>query len=120
MTCCGKGKQVLNKGKNIAKGFTASALGIAYEFSSVRVSICRSCEYNTWMKQSEYALWLIKHGIDVLKNFDDLTKLPLLPKQATGRTIYCRLCKCCIPKKADVEDERCPKNKWQLPKNAKE
>jgi hypothetical protein len=30
----------------------------------------------------------------------------------TGKVIWCKICKCCIPAKANVEDEKCPKDKW--------
>jgi hypothetical protein len=113
MTCCGKTKKALNKGKNIAKGFTAVAVGKKYEFTDGRIRICRACPYNTWMTRIEYGKWLFKNGIKVLTNFDDLAKLPMLPKQKTGRNIYCRICKCDIPAKARVEDVKCPKDKWK-------
>ncbi len=29
-----------------------------------------------------------------------------------GRTLWCSVCKCLIPAKARVEEEKCPKNKW--------
>jgi len=29
-----------------------------------------------------------------------------------GRSLWCRLCKCYIPAKARVEDEKCPLDKW--------
>ena len=114
MTCCGKSK--LNKAKNIAKGFTALAVGRKYEFTDGRIRICRGCDMNTWMTKLEYSTWLLKNGIKVLTNLDDLTVLPILPKQNTGKTIYCRLCKCDIPAKARVKDEDCPENKWAKPK----
>jgi hypothetical protein len=95
--CCGKAKKIINKGKNIAKGYTALATGKKYEFTDGRIRICRKCEDNTWMTRLEYAAWLLKNGIKVLTNFDDLTRLPKLPKQNTGKNIYCRLCKCDIP-----------------------
>jgi hypothetical protein len=112
MNCCGQARRIVKKGKNIAKGTMAHMVGIKYEFTDGRIRVCRGCEYNTWMKKIEYAAWLFRHGIEVLTNFDDLTKLPMLPKQNTGNTIYCRLCKCEIPKKARVKDEKCPKDKW--------
>ena len=110
MTCCGKTRQ---KVKNIAKGYTALITGKHYEFADVRIAVCRECEFNTWMTEIEYAKWLFKNGIKVLTNFTDLTKLPMLPKQNTGRTIWCRLCKCNVPSKANVTDEECPLNKWK-------
>ena len=29
-----------------------------------------------------------------------------------GRTLWCSICKCFIPAKARVEDEKCPLDKW--------
>ena len=112
MTCCGKGKAIFHKGKNIAKGYTALVTGKEYEFADARIAVCRDCEYSTWMTELDYAAWLLKNGVKVLTHLDDLTQLPMLPKQNTGRTIWCRLCKCNIPAKAAVTDEQCPKNKW--------
>lgn len=30
-----------------------------------------------------------------------------------GRTLWCRVCKCFIPAKARVENEKCPKGFWK-------
>jgi hypothetical protein len=30
-----------------------------------------------------------------------------------AKTIWCSICKCHIPKKARVKDEKCPKDKWK-------
>lgn len=30
-----------------------------------------------------------------------------------GKTLWCSICKCCIPGKARVPDEKCPKDKWK-------
>lgn len=78
MGCCGKAKQIANKGKNIAKGFTSLAMGKKYEFAAGRIKVCRGCEYNYWIV----------------------------------KTIWCKICKCCIPAKANVKEEKCPKDKW--------
>jgi hypothetical protein len=112
MTCCGKSKQITGKAKNIVKGLTALARGKKYEFTDGRIRICRSCEFNTWLTKVEYSTWLLKHGIKVLTNFDDLTKLPMLPKKTGAKTIYCRHCKCNIPAKARVKEMKCPLDKW--------
>jgi hypothetical protein len=29
-----------------------------------------------------------------------------------GRTLWCKLCKCCMPIKARLLDMECPKDKW--------
>ncbi len=30
-----------------------------------------------------------------------------------GRALWCKLCKCFVPAKARVPDEKCPINKWE-------
>ena len=47
MACCGK--NIVQKGVNIAKGFTALAVGIKYEFTDARVRACQQCEENYWL-----------------------------------------------------------------------
>ena len=77
MTCCGK--KVINKGKNIAKGYTALATGKKCKGTDARIKVCRTCEDNYWIK----------------------------------KTLWCKICKCYIPAKARVLDEKCPKDKWK-------
>lgn len=78
MSCCGKAKSVLKKGKAIATGYTNLVRGVKYEFADGRIRICQQCEKNYWIK----------------------------------RTLWCSICKCFIPAKARVEDEKCPLKKW--------
>lgn len=108
MGCCGKIR-------NIATGYTNLALGKKYKFTDNRIRICQKCEEQTWMSKTEYAAWLLSYGVDIIKNFSDLKKLPRLPKHKqirNRRNIFCRICKCFIPAKARVEDEQCPLKKW--------
>lgn len=112
MTCCGK---TIRKAKNIAVGYTNLARGKKYEFTDARIRMCQQCDEQTWMSKTEYAAWLLRHGIKVLTNFSQLEKLPKLPKyeHGPGRTnLYCRLCKCFIPAKARVKDQNCLLAKW--------
>ena len=112
MGCCGK---KIRKAGNIIKGNVALLRGIKYEVTDARLRKCRECEWNTWMSAIEYAVWLAKHGIEVLVNFDQLEKLPMMPKYKQGkgrRGLYCRICKCFVPAKARVEDAECPKGFW--------
>lgn len=100
----------------IVKGYLA-VIGTKYfnasdQIASDRYRICRSCSQGTWMAGTEYAAWLFTNGIHVLKNINDLTVLPPLPKRSDGKNLFCRLCKCYIPAKASVEDEKCPLDKW--------
>ncbi|MBW8017103.1 MAG: hypothetical protein FVQ82_13035 [Planctomycetes bacterium] len=113
MTCCGKANKIAGKAVVIVKGRIAMAMGKKYEFAEGRRRICRKCEHNTWLTKFEYGGWLFKHGIEVLTNLDDLTKLPMLPKKTEGNKIYCRLCKCPIVEKTNDADERCPLDKWE-------
>ncbi len=117
MGCCGKTiKKAVGKALNIAVGSARYTVGIKYEWTDSRIAICRQCSENTWMTRTEYATWLLTHGIEVITNFTQLEKLPKLPKHILSkkrRNIYCRLCKCFIPSKARIEDEKCPLNKWQ-------
>jgi hypothetical protein len=59
-------------------------------------------------------LWLKSHGLEVVKNLADLSALPQLPKQdfEKGKRLFCSVCKCWIPAKAEVESEQCPEGKW--------
>ena len=79
MTCCGKAKKIINKGKNIAKGYTALVAGKKCKGTDARIRVCRTCKYNSWIR----------------------------------KTLWCSLCKCYIPAKARVLNEKCPKDKWK-------
>ena len=112
MGCCGKAKNIV-KGK--VGGVIKRSTGISVMESphtEARIEICRGCDENTWMKKSEYAAWLLVNGIKIFRNFAQLEKLPKLPKQNTGRNIYCRICKCFIPDKARVDAEKCSLDRW--------
>ena len=117
MPCCGK---TIKKATNIAKGYTRLATDTAgltekYEFTDDRIRACHKCDEQTWMKASEYAAYLKKHGIKIITNLTDLSKLPKLPKHKQSKErkrLYCRICKCFIPAKARVEAEECHLKKW--------
>ena len=94
MSCCGKAKAVVGKGVNIAVGYINLATGKKYEFTDDRIRICWGCEMQTWMGGGEYAAWLLNNGIEVITNFTELEKLPMLPKyelDSRRRRLYCRL-----------------------------
>ena len=113
MGCCGK---TIEKVKNIAVGYANLARGVKYEFTDDRIRACWKCDYQTRMSRTEYTAWLVKHGIEVLKNYTQLEKIPMLPKQEQNknrRNLYCRICKCFIPAKARVKEMNCPKNVWE-------
>ncbi len=111
MSCCGK---KINIVRNIVAGKVNYALDRDYEFTPHRISICESCEYNTWMAKKKYIAWIVSHFIEVTKNIEDLTTIPELPKnqKSDGDGLYCTLCKCHIPAKARVSQNTCPKGKW--------
>lgn len=121
--CCG---DKIKKAVTIAQGNVNLAVDTArvligkpserYHLAEVRKTICRNCEKHTWMYETDYLKWLFSHGIEVVKNFEDLTVLPELPKQeyAKGMKLYCMLCKCRLPAKAEVENEKCPLKKWEI------
>ncbi len=115
MSCCGKTKEVVDKIKNIVVGISNYNRSIKYEFTDGRIRECQKCEKNTWLSRKEYAVFLLKHGIKVITNITDLSVLPELPKHELSkgrRNLYCQLCKCFIPGKARVEEEKCILNKW--------
>ena len=82
MGCCNKAKKLTAKARNIVKGYTALIVGKKYEFTDGRVRKCQQCA----------------------KDDDGGYRL--------GRTLWCSVCKCLIPAKARVEEEKCPKGKW--------
>ena len=120
MTCCGKGK----KAARIVRAHTLVAVEkhtgieiLKYERTDERIGICRDCDDSTWMTRGEHRLWLLSHGVDVAKNFEDRSGLPLLPKYPLDkkrRTLYCRICKCPIPEKAWDKKNKCDKKKWEI------
>lgn len=49
MRCCNKAKQVGRKAVNIAKGYTALAIGKKYDFTDDRVRVCQKCKRGYWI-----------------------------------------------------------------------
>ena len=81
---CNKSKKLLKKSGNIAKGFTQLAVD----------SIMQTNKY-------EFTDGRIRTCRECEKNY-------WIKKQ-----IFCSICKCYIPAKARVEDEKCPLDKWK-------
>jgi len=112
--CCGK----IKKATEIVKGYVVAATNSLVvdenHFSVKRTDICKLCEDATWLERSDYLQWLKDNGVNVLKNFDDLTVLPMLEKHdfEKGKSLFCRICKCWIPAKTSLKDSKCPKDKW--------
>ena len=86
-----------------------------YKYAHSRIRKCHECEKQTWLTTMEYLKWLKDNGIEVIKNLDQLEKLPELPhgERGAGRKLFCKLCKCFIPAKARVKEEKCPLGKWE-------
>ncbi len=90
-----------------------------YEHKELRLKVCSSCAYATWMSKTEYSLWLAQHGIAVLKNADQLETLPPLPRfklSECRQTLFCRLCKCNLEAKAGVPENECIYGLWDFSK----
>jgi len=113
MTCCGKAK-------NIVRGYANLAIDKAtgenkYEFTDSRIRTCHGCDKSTWLTWTEYYDWLKAQGVvNIIKNFDDLSKLPELPKKENrkGTKLFCMICKCFIPAAARVPEKKCELGKW--------
>jgi hypothetical protein len=118
VSCCG-GK-VVEKGIAIATGYgrlATDTIGLTepYEWADSRIAVCRTCEQGTWMTMGEYAVWLKANGVEVVKHFTELEKLPPLPKyelDGKRRNLFCMLCKCYTPAKSRVANEYCLLGKW--------
>jgi hypothetical protein len=121
MSCCGQKDGVIGTLKTIASGYARKTLhdpfmvrGKVSEQADQRMAICKSCEYQTWMKKADYLKWLASHGIEVLEHLDRLSELPLLEKveYQQGRSLFCRDCKCWLPAKVYAPDAACPQGRW--------
>jgi len=55
MACCGK--NTVQTGKNIVKGFSALAVGKKYEFTDGRLRVCRTCDKGYFKKQKYLRLF---------------------------------------------------------------
>ncbi|RLC38843.1 hypothetical protein DRH27_01285 [Candidatus Falkowbacteria bacterium] len=115
MGCCGKTK-------NIVKGLSGVAIEkltrlkiASYEFTNDRIRTCHKCDEQTWLTKIEYLTWLFDNGIKILRNWSQLETLPKLSKKEQRKNcgLYCRICKCFIPGKARIDNEKCPLDKWE-------
>jgi len=55
MPCCGK--NIVQTGINIVKGFSALAVGKKYEFTDARLRLCRNCEKGSLKKSRIWRLF---------------------------------------------------------------
>ena len=118
MSCCGKTTQAL---ASVAAGYSMFIVDDLFRLpgerssqANIRLATCRLCGSATWLTLADYAAFLAKHKIEVVKNIADLSVLPPLNKKdyQPGAKLFCRICKCWLPAKAYVKNEKCPLNKW--------
>jgi hypothetical protein len=89
MGCCDKvpiaelPRFMAHKARNIAVGYKNLAQGKINALVVHRMRACMKCD-----------------------------KLQFFIRGKTKRIPYCKICKCYIPAKARVEEERCPEKKW--------
>jgi hypothetical protein len=79
-----------------------------------RLEICHKCEKKTWLTRQNFEIFLRRHWKEVLKNFEDLSKLPELPKEEyeKNKYLFCMLCKCPLSRKTRIKSEKCELGKW--------
>lgn len=126
MGCCGK----ISKALSIAKGNLAVVLekinllpADQFIYHSVRLRACRQCEHHTYLTESEFLDWIDAHGglVKFVAEIDALDQWPPLPiekNEPPGAKLFCSLCKCWLPAKAYVKQEKCPNGNpdWRKPK----
>lgn len=117
MTCCGKIKtvsQIAQGNINLLAEKVFHLDSLRHEQGEARQRICLNCEYQTWLTRMEYLVWLSTNAMGVLKNIEDLSILPPLPKceNGQGKKLFCQLCRCWIPAKTRTHDAKCPIGKW--------
>jgi hypothetical protein len=116
MACCTKTIERIASGMFLAGIDKLMRLpDAANGLANVRLVKCRRCKESTWLSINQYIWFLDINGItNVIKNLNDLSVLPPLPKQnyKPGAKLFCAVCKCWLPAKARVKDEKCPLNKW--------
>lgn len=105
--CCGKAK-------NITIGWKRYLQGKSWPWSRERLQICQGCSDITYMTRLEFAAWLAKNNIKVIRNYNQLERLEKLPKKQKmpGTEPYCRICKCNLEAKVLVEAEECKMKRW--------
>ena len=117
MSCCGKIKKLGSIGLshiNFINSEVFKVPRLKYEHTDERVGICLTCDFNTYMPRNSYIAWFLSNAKAIMKNMEDLTVLPMLPKQEErpGGKMFCRVCKCWIAGKARMKNETCPKGYW--------
>ncbi len=73
------------------------------------------CCGKTISKVKNIAIGYTRYATDVKYEFTD-DRIRICQKCKKNywikRTLWCSICKCFIPAKASVENEKCPLNKW--------
>jgi hypothetical protein len=112
--CCGKILRYFQRGGDIIEGYIKLARNKKHELTDVWMGKCIICPFQTWFSMDEYFEWFNTHKIEIVKNFDDLSRLPNLPKKEkiTGTGLFCMLCKCFMDAKTRIKDAKCPKGRW--------
>jgi len=95
MSCCG---DKLAKAVNIVEGYTELAKNAVLKAmfdvevppdskAAKRYAICEACGQQAWLTTGEYYRAIKKYGLDLIKEFADLSNLPPLPcgKKAEGK-----------------------------------
>ena len=118
---CGCGKEIVNIVKGY-KALTEEKLKKLFKMDSEpeqwvkdRLQMCKECGGGeTHLTVKEFAGFLTKHGVEIVKVWGDLEKLPRLPRkeEREGTKMFCRHCKCWCEAKARVKDERCKMGRW--------
>lgn len=123
MGCCGrKPREIVSAAASIVKGIAGHSIENMFSLpagkcqdTSRRTRICQQCDDNTWLTKEEVFAWFKDNGIiTVIKNLDDLTKLPPFDKKPyrSKTKLMCTRCKCFIPAKVRDENNHCPIEKW--------
>jgi len=80
-----------------------------------REAVCDGCEKLTYIGLMEYGGWLASNVKEVAKNIVDLSalpELPIYPKDENRTEKFCAVCKCYLPAKIRLMDEKCLLGKW--------
>ena len=126
MGCCGKIKKMVS----VAQGNLSVVLDAInllptekYLYHSVRLRACRACEHHTFLTEHQYLEWIEKNGglakfVAEIDTLDQWPPLPIENDEQPGAKLFCSLCKCWLPAKAYVKQEKCPigNPEWMKPK----
>ena len=118
MSCCGKAKNIVAGYTNLAVEKVTHTPVIGTELLQTRSQQCHKppngCEKLTWYKMRDAIPYIRQQRMAILTHFDKLEELPELEKKEKqpGTMPLCMVCKCFLPAKIRVENEKCPLGKW--------